>query len=132
MRSYIVSLVARTLSRMNVDQLLIGYHWSPRTRHVAIRDTGLMIGSPPVVNAIDGDGYRSAWISLSPTPSQAWWLSGDALTVGGFTTEVLWDLWEVDLTGIDTRHVMSGYPEIRALQNIPPQRLTWIAGRAAP
>lgn len=113
-----------------VDQLVIGYHWSPRTRHTAIRNTGLMIGSPPVVNAAGGNDYRSTWVSLSPTPSQAWWLSGDALAVGGFTTEsATWDLWKVDLTGIDTRHVMSGYPEIQALHNIPPDRLTWIASR---
>ncbi len=115
---------------MNFDQLLIGYHWSPRTRHTAIRNTGLVIGSPPVVNAVDGADYRSTWISLSPTPSQAWWLSGDALTVGGFTTESpTWDLWEADLTAIDTRLVMTGYPEIRALQSVPAERLTWIASR---
>ena len=113
-----------------VDQLVIGYHWSPRTRHTAIRNTGLMIGSPPVVNAAGGNDYRSTWVSLSPTPSQAWRLSGDALAVGGFTTEsATCDLWEVDLTGIDTRHVMSGYSEIQALHNIPPDRLTWIASR---
>lgn len=117
---------------MDFDQLVIGYHWSPRGRHTAIRNTGLIIGSPPAVNAVDGDDDRAAWISLSPTPSQAWWLSGDALTVGGFTPESpAWDLWQADLTGIATRHMMSGYPEIRALQNIPADRHTWIATREA-
>jgi hypothetical protein len=74
------------------------FHWSPTSRRADIHAEGLRIGCRPVVNGVEDD-HRNPWISLSPTPWQAWDLSAGALAVGRFTSESpLWDLWRADLT----------------------------------
>lgn len=111
------------------EQLLVGYHWSPATRRSSIHARGLLVGSRPVVNGVEDD-HRNPWISLSPTPSQAWWLSGGAIACGGFHSECpTWDLWEVDLTDARAEYTDCGYPEVRVLHAISPTRMAWIASR---
>lgn len=106
-----------------------GYHWSPATRRESIQRRGLLIGAEPCVNGVEDD-HRNEWISLSPTPAQAWWLSGQALECGGFTAEhPVWDLWQVDLTDADTAPCAGSYPEMRVHHSLTPDRLTWIASR---
>jgi hypothetical protein len=108
---------------------LTAYHWSPATRRASIRSRGLVIGATPCVNGVEDD-HRNTWISLSPTPAQAWWLSGQALPVGGFTSEYpIWDPSEVDLTEIERTECANGYPAIRAVHDIPPDKVTWIGVR---
>lgn len=107
----------------------IAYHWSPTTRRAAIEREGLRIGAEPCVNGIDED-HRNQWISVSPTPIQAWWLSGEALYGGGFPCEApIWDLYEVDIKDLnyDRRH--DDYPELRVMQDVPADRLRWVARR---
>ena len=108
---------------------LVGYHWSPRTRRASIHAHGLVIGARPAVNGVE-DLHLNPWISLSPTPSQAWLLSAGAIACGGFESECpTWDLWEADLTDAHADYISNGYPELRVLQNISSDRLTWIASR---
>jgi hypothetical protein len=107
----------------------VGYHWSPTSRRAAIHAVGWRIGCRPVVNGIQDDP-RNSWISLSPTPWQAWALSAGALAVGGFPSESpLWDLWRADLTGLELRRCDDSYPEVRVLQPVSTTQLRWIASR---
>lgn len=109
----------------------ITYHWSPSTRRAAIEREGLRIGVKPCVNGVEDD-HRNEWISVSPTPSQAWWLSGEALCGGGFPSEAPeWDLYEVDVKGlsVDRRSCIDDYPELYVLENVPPDRVRWVARR---
>lgn len=110
----------------------VGYHWAPTSRRAAIESEGLRIGCRPAVNGVEDD-HRNSWISLSPTPAQAWTLSAGALAIGGFPSEApAWDLWQADLTGVEVRRCEGAYPEVRALQPVPPARLVWIASRQFP
>lgn len=107
----------------------VGYHWSPSSRRAAIQAGGLRIGCRPVVNGIQDD-HGNPWVSLSPTPWQAWDLSAGALAVGGFPSESpLWHLWQADLTGLELRRGGDNYPEVRVLQPVPTTQLMWIASR---
>jgi len=107
----------------------VGYHWSPVSRRAAIFLDGLRPGCQPTVNGIQDD-HRNPWISLSPTPSQAWTLSAGALAVGGFSSEAaVWDLWQADLSSLEVRCCDDSYPEIRVLEPIAPPQLMWIASR---
>ncbi|WP_293003357.1 hypothetical protein [Mycobacterium sp.] len=110
----------------------VGYHWAPANRRASIADEGLRIGCRPAVNGIEDD-HRNPWISLSPTPAQAWMLSAGALAIGGFRSEATeWDLWQTDVTGIDVHRCAGDYPEIRVLQPIPKNRVAWVASRPFP
>ncbi|MCV7174760.1 hypothetical protein [Mycolicibacterium sphagni] len=108
----------------------VAYHWSPSTRRLGIHTDGLKIGAAPAVNSVGGDWHNS-WISLSPTPAQAWSLSGGALEVGGFSTESpIWDLYEVDITGLPiARAATADYPELHISQDIPADRVVRVAMR---
>ena len=109
--------------------MTVGYHWSPATRHESIRRSGLLVDAKPCINGVEDD-HRNGWVSLSPTPGEAWWLSGQALECGGFPTEhPVWDLWQADLTDVDHTPCTGGYPEIRAHHDIPPERVIWIGSR---
>lgn len=109
--------------------MAIAYHWSPSTRRASIRRRGLVIGATPAVNGVEDD-HRNPWISLAPTPALAWWMSGEALEGGGFAAEdPVWDLWEVNLAGIEHTTGTPSYPEITVPSCIPPDRLTWIGTR---
>jgi hypothetical protein len=109
---------------------LIGYHYSPSTRRGAILRDGLVIGSDPCVNGVEDD-HRNLWISLSPTAAQAWWLSGEALVIGGFDAESdAWDLWEVDITDLDRQGRLDGVlAEMQVLEDIPLHRLQLVGQR---
>lgn len=108
----------------------VGYHWSPSTRREAIEREGLRVGAAPAVNGVE-DGHRNSYISLSPTPAQAWWLSGGALFTGGFASESpTWDLYEVDINGLDAGRLAEGYPEIQVREDISADRVERIALRA--
>lgn len=109
--------------------MTVGYHWSPATRRESIRQCGLLVDAEPCVNGVE-DHHRNGWVSLSPTPGESWWLSGQALECGGFPTEhPVWDLWQVDLTDVDHTSCADGYPEMRAHQSISPERVIWIGSR---
>lgn len=108
---------------------LIAYHYSPRVRRKLILREGLRIGAPPCVNGVEDD-CRNDWISLSPTAAQAWWLSGEALGIGGFQVECnIWDLWEADIAGLDWEQRRDGYPEIKVNQDISADRLNLVGQR---
>jgi hypothetical protein len=110
----------------------VGYHWAPTSRRAAIEIEGLRIGCQPAVNGVEDD-HRNPWISLSPSPAQAWILSAGALAIGGFPSEApAWDLWQADLTGVEVQRCKGDYPEVRSLQPVPPARLVWIASRPFP
>jgi hypothetical protein len=114
---------------MNSGDYVIAYHYSPSTRRAAILRDGLVIGSEPCVNGIEDD-HRNLWISLSPTAAQAWWLSGEALAVGGFGAESdVWDLWEVDITDLDRQDWLDRLPELQVLEDIPAYRLHLVGQR---
>lgn len=109
----------------------IVYHWSPSTRRPAIEREGLRIGVAPCVNGVEDD-HRNPWISVCPTPSQAWWLSGEALHGGGFVCEApVWDLYEVDVKGLktDRRGFRDDYPEFYVLEDVAADRVRWVARR---
>jgi hypothetical protein len=119
---------------------VIVYHWSPSTRRAAIERDGLRIGAEPAVNAVEGSGFldgepgpaghRNECISVSPTPTQAWWLSGEALEVGGFPSESpTWDLYEVNIAGLDYDRRGDDFPELKVREGISADRVTWIASR---
>lgn len=109
---------------------LVAYHWSPSTRRDRIAADGLLIGSEPCVNAAEGDEFRNTCISLSPTPSQAWWLSGQAIHAGGFNGQSpIWDLYEVDIAGLKADRRDDDYPEIKVRENIPADRGRHVAVR---
>lgn len=108
----------------------IGYHWSPASRRTAIERDGLRVGAEPSVNAAEGDSHRNLWISVSPTPAQAWWLSAEALHIGGFGSESPdWDLYEVDLKGLPVDRRSGDYPEFYVHEHISPDRVMWVARR---
>jgi hypothetical protein len=109
----------------------IAYHWSPCTRREAIAREGLKVGAPPCVNAEEfGEGHRNLWVSVSPTPSQAWYLSAGALYVGGFPTESdHWDLYEVDIKGLEVERRRDDYPELYVYDNIPAHAVRRVAFR---
>lgn len=107
----------------------IAYHWSPSTRRTFIEGEGLRIGAPPAVNGVEDD-HRNEWISVSPTPGQAWWLSGEALWGGGFPSESTeWDLYEVDIKGLSVGRRGDDYPELRVHENISADRVRWVGRR---
>lgn len=107
----------------------IAYHWSPQSRRASIEGSGLVIGSDPSVNGVEDD-FRSPWVSLSPTPALAWWLSVGALEVGGFVPDdTVWLLWEVDITGLAVQGDIGRYPEYQVLQNISAARLMLVGQR---
>ncbi|WP_418054414.1 hypothetical protein [Mycolicibacterium senegalense] len=112
---------------------MIAYHWSPSLRKRGIEERGLVIGAAPAVNAVQ-DSHRNPWISVSPTPSQAWWLSGGALEAGGLLDGLdgssLWLLWEVDITGLTVQGDIANYPEYQVLENIAADRVTLIGQRS--
>jgi hypothetical protein len=111
-------------------QVEIAYHWSPSSRRKSIEQVGLCVGSNPVVNGIQGD-HRNPYISLSPTPAQAWWLSGGALAIGGFNSESdVWDLYEVDIKGRVAVCRDDDYPEIKVYEDIPADHVIRVAQRA--
>lgn len=107
----------------------VTYHYSPSTRRDSILKHGLVIGSEPCVNGVEDD-HRNPWISLSSTAAQAWFLSGESLSVGGFTPESCWwDLWEVNVNGLESQDRIDGMNEVQILEDIAPQRLRWIGQR---
>lgn len=107
----------------------IAYHWSPSARREAIQREGLRVGAEPCVNGVEDD-HRNLWVSVSPTPSQAWWLSGEALYLGGFGSESpIWDLYEVDLAGLVIERRQKDYPELYVHEDISPERITRVAIR---
>lgn len=110
---------------------VIAYHYSPSTRRESILKSGLVIGSQPCVNGVE-DEWRNDWISLSPTAAQAWWLSVEALCVGGFDLESdVWDLWEADITGLESQGRSDGLlAEVQVLEDIPSGRLHLIGQRS--
>lgn len=107
----------------------IAYHWSPSTRRDAIEREGLRIGSEPSVNGVEDD-HRNGWVSVSPTPSQAWWLSAGALHIGGFGSEApIWDLYEVDIADLSVERRQGDYPEFYVHENVASERVTRVAIR---
>lgn len=106
------------------------YHWSPVERRKAIRVEGLRPYSEPTVST-GPERYPS--ISLSPTPSMAWGLSGDM----GWATEIEdWDLWQVNLPDGAETHIRPFWgdkiEEIKVHTPIPANHLWHVGTRTVP
>lgn len=116
---------------LTAHDAVVGYHWSPSTRRAGIEERGLVIGAVPVINSVEGQEYRNPWVSVSPTPSQAWWLSAGAVAVGGMAPpeSKLWLLWEVDISGLAATSDGVLYREWRVLQDIESQRVKLVGQR---
>lgn len=88
--------------------------------------SGLELFSSPCVS---GD-YQCPYICLATTPSCAWGLSGDMMSV----TEIdEWDLWQVHVADSDHIKIRSDLgvviQEIRVLNAVPADRVWWVAER---
>lgn len=103
------------------------YHWSPTERRDAIAREGLRPYSPPTVQ--DGD-LHFPYISLSPTPSAAWGLSGDMEWVSDVER---WDLWQVRLGAGDEVRFRPTFgnvlEEVKVSSAIPADRVWYVATR---
>lgn len=107
------------------EQLGALFHWSPVSRREAILREGLRPFCEPTVAS-----GPQPYISLGPTPSAAWGLSGD---MDWMADEDQWDLWQVRLRdGDDVRARLDFAPrivEIKVHTVIPPDRLWWVGQR---
>lgn len=105
------------------------FHWSPTDRRDEILRDGLRLFSVPTV--CTGD-HRYPSISLSPSPSQGWGLSGDMPQVSEIEW---WDLWEVALPERAETHVRPFWgdeiDELKVYTSIPADRL-WLVGWRGP
>lgn len=101
------------------------FHWSPIDRRQAILKEGLRPFCDPSVAS-----GKLPYISLSPTPSSAWGLSGDMEWVEEFDD---WDLWQVRLVEGDEVRIRGDFgPTIREVKvhnTITPDRLWWVGTR---
>jgi hypothetical protein len=105
------------------------FHWSPTERRKLIRERGLHPFKRPVIHSQDNLGYP--YVSLSPTPSAGWSLSG------AIVDEIdEWDLWMVRLADTDAIHVRSDFgpviQEVKVSNVIPPDRLWYVGTRMQP
>ena len=106
------------------------YHWSPADRFHAIRNHGLVPGSPNVTCT-----RPHLHICLSLDPLGAWELSGQrAIDTGGAYAGSDWDLWQVILDRHDEVHIPAMYgphiAEVQVHNVIPPVRAAHVARRS--
>lgn len=100
------------------------YHWAPADRRDSIRQHGLLTMQPPTVST-----EPQSVVSLSPSPSAAWEVSGAMPWVD----VKAWDLWEVRLDLVSVMlnvHADGGLVlQVFCDQPIPPESLFWCGGR---
>lgn len=113
---------------MNRFQFL--FHWSPSERRVSIRENGLRPFSSPVVSTGD---VRYPYISLSPSPSAAWSLSGAM----EWCSEIeQWDCWQVGIPEEAEVHVRPNFgpiiEEVKIYSPIPPDMVWYVGTREIP
>lgn len=104
------------------------YHWSPLDRRELILKEGLVLFSEPTIAS-----GTQPYISVSPTPSAAWGLSGNM----GWANEIEdWDLWMVRLSANDEVRIRPNFgpviEEVQLYNTIPPDRLWWVGSRSMP
>ena len=103
------------------------FHWSPTERRKEIRAGGLKPWQPATVTS--SRDHVQPYVSLSPTPSMAWGLSGDMEWVSEIEQ---WDLWQVYLPDKAEVHVRPTWgsiiEEVKVYTVIPPDML-WFCGQ---
>ncbi len=107
------------------------YHWSPSVNRVPIQEGGLRL--PTEVRDLT---VTSRWapgcacISLGPSPSAAWALSGNLQAASDCES---WDVWQVRLVEGDEVHVRAEFgpavKEVRVHNAIPADRVWWVGTR---
>lgn len=101
------------------------YHWSPRARRAAIREHGLVAGSPVTVCTSPMKA-----VCFAADPAVGWALSGGTEWVEATT----WDLWMVRLDDTDSVEITPQWgariSEVRVRGDIPAGRLWWVGERA--
>lgn len=100
------------------------YHWAPTVRRKDILKNGLHPYQPTVVHSPDGHVYP--YVSLSPTPSMAWGLSGEFLEESDIEE---WDLWQVYLEENSEVRIRPFFGKhMEEIKVATPLRSVWLVG----
>jgi hypothetical protein len=103
------------------------YHWAPTERRGEILKSGLIPHQRAVTHGYGKENLTYPYISLSPTPSMAWGLSGEFLQEECDIEE--WDLWQVYLDEYSEVYIRPFFGKhMEEIKVSTPLRSVWLIG----